>query len=124
MELLPAIANAAWMAASWREYRRFKRALISPEESQSMLLRRMLSRNAGSTFGQRHGFSRIQNYQDFTRQVPLVDYEHVEPWVGRIRQGETGVLTQESVRQLLPTSGSTGAGKLIPFTSGLQNDFN
>jgi len=34
------------------------------------------------------------------------------------------LLTNESVTHLIPTSGSAGARKLIPFTAGLQRDFN
>jgi len=34
------------------------------------------------------------------------------------------VLTAEPVTHLIPTSGSTGARKLIPFTAGLQREFN
>jgi hypothetical protein len=44
--------------------------------------------------------------------------------VERIRRGELNVLTREPVKHLVPTSGSTGARKLIPFTAGLQSEFN
>src|SRR2546426_7503148 len=42
----------------------------------------------------------------------------------RIRQGEANVLTHAPVTHLIPTGGSTGARKLIPFTAGLQREFN
>jgi hypothetical protein len=124
MELLPAIANGAWVAGCLREYHRFKRALFSPADSQSTILRRLLSHHACSSYGQRHGFARLRNYADFARHVPLLDYEQAEPWIRRTRQGEPAVLTRDPVLHLIPTSGSAGPCKLIPFTQGLQMDFN
>src|SRR6202007_3158193 len=58
------------------------------------------------------------------RRVPLAEYEALVPWIERIKRGEANVLTQEPVTHLVPTSGSTGARKLIPFTTGLQCEFN
>ena len=56
--------------------------------------------------------------------MPLADYESLEPWIHRIRRGETSVLTAEPVTHLVPTSGSAGTQKLIPFTKQLQGEFN
>jgi hypothetical protein len=53
-----------------------------------------------------------------------LDYERHKPWIERVRHGETQVLTGAPVTHLIPTGGSTGARKLIPFTPGLQLDFN
>ena len=58
------------------------------------------------------------------RRVPIVEYENAAPWIDRICGGEPRVLTSEHVTHLIPTSGSTGARKLIPFTAGLQREFN
>ena len=63
-------------------------------------------------------------YGEFIRSVPLSDYDSLEPWINRVRVGEQQVLTNGAVTHLIPTSGSTGARKLIPFTAGLQREFN
>src|SRR5207248_2761280 len=60
----------------------------------------------------------------FARQIPLHSYDDLEPWTDRIRHGEKQVLTFEAVSHLIPTSGSSGGRKLIPFTAGLQREFN
>ncbi|MEO5802528.1 MAG: GH3 auxin-responsive promoter family protein, partial [Verrucomicrobiota bacterium] len=39
-------------------------------------------------------------------------------------RGEQRILTSEPVTRLIPTSGSTRARKLIPFTASLQREFN
>ncbi|EEF61888.1 GH3 auxin-responsive promoter [Pedosphaera parvula Ellin514] len=77
-----------------------------------------------TAFGKAHGFQDIQSYTDFAEKVPLTDYDALLPWIDRIRQGEQCVLTNEPVTHLVPTSGTTGARKLIPFTKGLQREFN
>src|SRR6185369_13783958 len=48
--------------------------------------------------------------------------EDVAPWVERIAQGEPGVLTRSPVRTLEPTSGSSAAAKLVPYTAELQSE--
>jgi hypothetical protein len=98
--------------------------LQQPEIAQHKLLQTYLDQNVQTAFGQAHDFNSIRSYENFTKRVPLMDYEDLEPWVERIRRGEANVLTREPVTRLVPTSGSTGARKLVPFTAGLQREFN
>jgi hypothetical protein len=119
-----AIANALWAASNIPAWLRYCRALRSPQIAQRHKLRRLIARNAQTAFGKAHGFEAIRSYEDFIRRVPLANYETLEPWITRIRAGEQNILTRDRITHLIPTSGSTGARKLIPFTCGLQNDFN
>jgi hypothetical protein len=118
------IANSLWLGSSLPGFLRFLRALHHPARSQERLLSYYISRNAGTAFGKAHGFGKIQNHRDYSKQVPLVDYDVLQPWITRIAAGEPSVLTMDPVTHLIPTSGSTGGRKLIPFTAGLQNEFN
>lgn len=118
------IANPLWIGSGLPTWCKFQRALNRPAETQQELLRRQLAANADCAYGRAHGFSEVKSYEDFTRRVPLADYEDLEPWIDRIRGGESRVLTNEAVTHLIPTSGSTGARKLIPFTAGLQQQFD
>ena len=124
MKAVAALANAAWLAASVPAWRRFRRALEGPEETQRGILRRLLSENAASAYGRAHGFGDIRSYEQFRARVPIVEYDALEPWIARIMRGEKSVLTREPVTRLVPTSGSTGGRKLIPFTAALQREFN
>ena len=124
MSLTATIANTLWGASNLPAYWRFRRALREPQIAQRKNLHRLLGRNAGTAFGKAHAFDKIASYEEFTRRVPLADYSTLEPWIERIRQGEGNVLTRDRVTHLIPTSGSTGARKLIPFTDGLQREFN
>jgi hypothetical protein len=118
------IANTLCGATNLPAYWRFRRALCDPGLAQRQRLRELLARNSNTAFGKAHAFDRISNHEEFSRRVPLVDYAGVESWVDRIRRGEKNILTAETVTHLVPTSGSTAARKLIPFTAGLQREFN
>lgn len=124
MQFKAAIANTLWMASNLPAYRRFVRSLREPQTAQLRKLRTLLRANADSAFGKTHQFEGIASYEDFARRVPLSDYATTEPWVTRIRKGENNLLTNETVTHLVPTSGSTGGRKLIPFTKGLQREFD
>lgn len=119
-----ALANGAWLAASVPAWLRFRRALRQPAEAQSAILRGLLARNADTAYGRAHGFGEIRDYGQFRERVPVVDYDALQPWIARLMRGEPGVLTREQVTRLVPTSGSTGGRKLIPFTAALQRELN
>jgi GH3 auxin-responsive promoter len=118
------LANCAWLAASLPAWLRFRSALRCPAETQRRILGHLLKANAESAYGRAHGFATIRSYADFRERVPIVDYDEVEPWIARIMRGEQGVLTCEPVTRLVPTSGSTGGRKLIPYTTSFQNEIN
>lgn len=124
MPLTPIIANALWRATNEPVFRRFRHALCDPRGAQERLLREAIDHHAGTAFGRAHGFDTIRSYEDFARRVPVADYDLFDPWIDRIRRGEEKVLTRDPVTHLVPTSGTSGARKLIPFTAGLQRQFN
>ena len=119
-----ALANACWLASGLGASRRFRRALSEPEGAQQTWLRAQIVRHADSAFGKAHDFHAIKEYAAFARRVPFTDQRTLAPWIERIRRGELNVFGTDPVTHLAPTSGSTGARKLIPFTRGLTAAFN
>ncbi|MBL0170923.1 MAG: GH3 auxin-responsive promoter family protein [Gemmatimonadaceae bacterium] len=119
-----AMANACWLASNMAARQRFHRALAAPAETQHAWLQAQLARHAASDFGNGHDFAAIADYAGFARRVPLADYDDFAPWIGRIRRGDTMVLSIDPVTHFAPTSGSSGARKLIPFTRGLTTAFD
>lgn len=117
-------ANAAWGAASLPAWSRFRSALSDPEAAQGRQLRRYLAANADTAFGRAHGFARMKTVADFQSGVPLSTWDDIVPWIDRIGAGETRVLTREPVRRLVPSSGSTAAAKLVPYTASLQREIS
>ena len=115
--------NTAWMWKCRGELRAFHRATGAVAQTQSALLKEIVSRNRGSAYGREHGFENIQTVEDFQSRVPLSNYDTYAPWIQRIATGEQNVLTSERVRLLEPTSGSTRGEKLIPYTASLRTQF-
>jgi hypothetical protein len=117
-------ATLAWLAVSMPAWQRFRRALMQPQAAQMQVLRRQLAAGRSSAYGRHYGLDAVEDYEAFRRRVPIVSYDDLAPWVRRIAGGESAVLTTDRVTRLVPTSGSTGGRKLIPFTAALQREFN
>ena len=122
--LLPAAANLAWSTMNRPAHSRFRRALRNPRLVQETLLLDYIRCNADTAFGREHHFDRIDSFAAFRESVPLRDYDDFAPYLDRVASGEVGVLTAEPVVRLATSSGSTAARKLIPYTRGLQREFN
>lgn len=123
MKASSACLNVAWVAAQARSYLAFRAALRQPERAQEAILLRYLRGNAGSEFGRRHAFDAIRSVRDFQRRVPLSEFDDYQGAVDAIRSGLPNVLTAERVHCLQPSSGSTRAAKLVPYTNTLQSEF-
>jgi len=91
--------------------------------TQEKLLLENLWRNAGTEYGRRHGFGNIRSAAEYRERAPLTEYEDYAGAVERIGAGEEGVLTHDPVLLLEPTSGSSTATKLIPYTAALREEF-
>jgi hypothetical protein len=91
--------------------------------TQQRLLLATLKRNEDTEYGLRHGFAGIRSANEYRERAPLTDYGDYAEAVERIGAGEKNVLTREEALLLEPTSGSTRATKLIPYTTSLKNEF-
>jgi hypothetical protein len=118
----PALINLPWLVANLPGYLRFRRALANPESSQRALLGRYLRANTATAYGRAHGFAQIRTAEEYRERVPLASWEDLAPWVDRIAAGETNILTRSPVKTLEPTSGSSAAAKLVPYTADLQRE--
>ncbi|MCA1769890.1 MAG: GH3 auxin-responsive promoter family protein, partial [Halomonas sp.] len=118
-----ALFHRLWRLQGQRHARRLRQALADPETIQRALLRQLLERNAETHFGLAHGFSAIRSPEEFRERVPVQPPDALAHWVAAIRAGESGVLTRDPVTRLVPTSGTTGPMRLIPWTRGLQSQF-
>src|SRR5580692_4591757 len=116
------LANSLWAAGCMPELARFHRATRHVAREQEAVLLRILRENADTEFGREHTFASIRNSEDFQKQVPLRDYEQHRPWIDRAAGGFPNVLTRDAIRLFEPTSGSSGATKLIPCTQSLQRN--
>lgn len=118
------VATSLWMGSSAAAALRFRQALCQPGHAQEQVLARLLRANARSQFASRYGLAGTDTYRTFASKTPLMESRELDPWVTRIIAGEPSVLTEEPVTHLIPTSGTSGAVKLIPFTRSLQREFS
>jgi hypothetical protein len=102
----------------------FERDCHDPARVQAELLRRILDRQAATAFGRDHHFADVRTIEDYRRNVPIAPYEYVEPYVERVKRGETDALIAgDRVLMFALTSGTTAARKLIPVTSQYLADY-
>ncbi len=87
-------------------------------------LSKIIKNNRHSLYGLQHRFCDIKNIFDFQKNVPITTYEDYLPYIEKIKTGEQNILTSEPVLLLEPSSGSTSAKKLIPYTKGLKQEFS
>lgn len=117
------MCNTVWMMACAREAGGFDRATRSVAKAQIDVLLAIIRRNRETAFGRTHRFSAIDSPRAFQEQVPLSRYEDYAESIGRIANGERGVLIDEPVELLEPTSGTTCGERLVPYTASLRRQF-
>ena len=106
-----AAAARAWTAPGAR---RFRAALDAPAEAQARARARAWEALRETTYGARYA-----RFED----LPLVTWDDMAPWMARQQAGEANVVTRERVACWEPTSGSSGAPKLVPHTPSLRGAF-
>ena len=92
---------------------------------QRDLLLRRLARHADSQFGRDHHFHEIRTPADFRKRVPIGGYDRHEPYIDRVRQGDTNALFGQGTQVLMfaMTSGTTNRPKTIPVTTEALTDY-
>ena len=101
----------------------FEAATHRPREVQEALLRSILAHQSGTAFGRDHHFDTVRTPDDFRRRVPVAGYDYVEPYVDRVRKGETTALVADRVHMFALTSGTTASRTFIPVTSRYLADY-
>lgn len=99
-----------------RSLRHLEKASRAPMEENAALLKTILRDNQNTEFGRAHHFADIRSLEDFRREVPISTYEDFAPYIERMKNGETDLLTSSEVLGYSRTSGSSGVPKYIPAT--------
>ena len=88
-----------------------------PHEVQNELFEHLILMARYTEYGLKHNFEDIAVYDDFKKQVPLQDYEDIQPWVDRLINGEQNLLWPTETKWFAKSSGTTSSrSKLIPVT--------
>ena len=98
---------AVWKTTKWA---------ADPHKTQEKVFKKLLIKGKKTRFGKEHSFGKIINHEDFSKQVPLRDYEGLRKYIKLIIDGEKDVLWPGRPIYFAKTSGTTSGEKLIPIT--------
>ncbi|HTU20735.1 MAG TPA: GH3 auxin-responsive promoter family protein [Gemmataceae bacterium] len=107
-----------------RRLAQFEAATCRPRETQEALLHKIVSLQTATAFGRDHRFDAIHTVEDFRRHLPVAAYDYFEPYIARVRRGETNALLADPrVYMFALTSGTTAVRKFIPVTQQYLDDY-
>lgn len=116
-------ANLLWFVSTVPETLAFHNSTYNVNKEQKQILYNIIKRNSKSRFGLKYDFAKIQTVEEFQKRVPISYYDDYDDFIEEVGNGMENCLTCDPVILLEPTSGSTAATKLIPYTASLKKDF-
>jgi len=97
-------------------YKKTKLWSDHPVQTQQTVFKEIIRQAKNTQFGIDHDFDTINTFQDFSKKVPIRDYEALKPYIDRVVQGEENVLWKGKPLYFAKTSGTTSGAKYIPLT--------
>lgn len=88
----------------------------NPIKTQEKVFNEIIAKAAQTQFGKDHEFSAIKSHKDFTKKVPIRDYEALKGYVEQVVEGKKDVLWPGKPKYFAKTSGTTSGAKYIPIT--------
>lgn len=106
-------------------YRDIKKGMVTALQDQEAILKSLLKIGQITDFGKDHQLKEINNYTEFSKAVPIKDYEQLKPYVEKIKEGKHNVLWKGKPIYFAKTSGTTSGVKYIPITKdSIPNHIN
>ncbi|HQZ24637.1 MAG TPA: GH3 auxin-responsive promoter family protein [Flavobacterium sp.] len=97
-------------------YRKTQLWAINPIETQQRVFEDLIRQAKHTQFGVDHHFDQIKTFEDFTKNVPVRDYEGLKSYVDKVVKGEENILWKGKPLYFAKTSGTTSGAKYIPLT--------
>ena len=88
----------------------------NPIETQQRVFEDLIRQAEKTQFGVDHHFDQIKTFEDFTKNVPVRDYEGLKSYVDKVVKGEENILWKGKPLYFAKTSGTTSGAKYIPLT--------
>lgn len=106
-------------------YKQIKKGMETAEADQQSIFNHLIKTGTKTIFGKDHDFATIKTHDDFTKHIPLRDYEAFKPYIEKIKQGTHNVTWKGQPLYLSKTSGTTSGAKYIPITKdSIPNHIN
>jgi len=94
-----------------------------PIDVQEELLLKLLHKAKNTEVGKSYNFSKFTTYKDFAKNVPIQQYESIEPLIERARKGEQNIFWPTPIKWFAKSSGTTNAkSKFIPVSDEALED--
>jgi hypothetical protein len=113
--------TAMWAAAKLRvlQWNTLAGSRAKVREVQEETLLEHCRVSANTEFGRAHGLASVKSFEDFKARVPLRTYADFEPYLERMRKGETDVLYPGLISLYGQSSGSSNTNaqhKFLPIS--------
>ncbi len=106
-------------------YKQHKKNMLNAVQDQQNILQELLKVGKQTVFGKDHHFNDVSNYQEYTKAVPIRDYEQIKGYIEQIKNGKQNVLWKGKPIYFAKTSGTTSGVKYIPITKdSIPNHIN
>jgi GH3 auxin-responsive promoter len=97
-------------------YRKTQLWATNPIATQQQVFEDLIRQARNTQFGVDHHFDKIKTFEDFTKNVPIRDYEGLKSYVDKVVKGEENILWKGKPLYFAKTSGTTSGAKYIPLT--------
>ncbi|MNS22760.1 GH3 auxin-responsive promoter [compost metagenome] len=87
-----------------------------PVKTQNKVFLELIKEAKNTQFGIDHHFDQIKTVADFSKNVPIRDYEDLKPYVDQVVKGSENILWKGKPLYFAKTSGTTSGAKYIPLT--------
>jgi len=88
----------------------------NPIETQNNVFQNLIKEAVNTEFGKDHDFYNIKTHEDFSKKVPIRDYEDLKPYIEKVVAGQENILWKGKPLYFAKTSGTTSGSKYIPIT--------
>lgn len=88
----------------------------NPVLTQQKVFQDLIQRAKDTQFGKDHNFSKIETFEDFSKNVPVRDYEGLKLYIEEVKKGKEDILWVGKPIYFAKTSGTTSGAKYIPLT--------
>ncbi len=105
---------------SWLLKKRFHQIELFmkyPHEVQEEWFKKLIANAKDTEWGKKYDYKSIHTLSDYKNRVPLTDYESLNPYITRLRNGEQNLLWNTEIKLFAKSSGTTSdKSKYIPVS--------
>ena len=88
-----------------------------PVSAQRDVLQHLITQAQFTEFGRKYSFRKFNTVKDFKKNVPILEYDDMKPYIDRMMKGEENILWNTPINWFAKSSGTaSGKSKFIPIS--------